>query len=99
MEKICDAGSTSEEKYFWTLSKLLITRTKLAEIPECANCEWRSWDDDAWHTLFVSGIPKFQEETMTTLQETGEEPFIPDSLVLTKLSRAEGLDQVTAFAL
>ncbi len=46
---------------------------KLAESPDCTNCNRRGRDDNAWHTLFE--CPAFQlywEDAMTILQEMGE---------------------------
>ncbi len=58
-------------------------RIKLAESPECTNCDRRGRDgDDAWHTLFE--CPTFQlywEGMMTTMQEMAEQPVKLDSLV------------------
>ncbi len=51
---------------------------KLANSPDCSNCERRWRDDDAWHTLLE--CPVFQlywEDAMTTLQEMGEQPLKP----------------------
>ncbi len=56
---------------------------KLVKSRECANCDRRERDDDAWHTLFE--YPTFQlywEDVMTTLQEMGvEQLLILDNLV------------------
>ncbi len=57
-------------------------RMKLVGSFDCFNCDRRGRDDDAWHTLLE--CPAFQlyrEDAMTTLQEMGEQPLIPDSLV------------------
>ncbi len=73
-------------------------RMKLAESPECSNCDRRGRDDNAWHTLFE--YPAFRlylEEVMTTLEKMGEPPLMPDSLVPIMLKSAEGWDQVAAF--
>ncbi len=55
-------------------------RMKLAESPECANCDRRGRDDDAWHTLFEClAFQLYQEDVMTTIQEMGEQPLTADS--------------------
>ncbi len=71
---------------------------KLAESPDCFNCDRRGRDDDAWHTLFeYLTFQLYREDAMTTLQEMGEQPLTPDSLVLIMLRNANGWDQVAAF--
>ncbi len=73
-------------------------RMKLAESPECSNCDRRGRDDDAWHTPFE--CPAFQlypEEAMTALEKMGEPPLIPDRLVPIMLKSTERWDQVAAF--
>ncbi len=73
-------------------------RMKLVGSPACSNCDRRGRDDDAWHTLFE--CPAFWlhwEDAMTTLQEIGEQPLTPDSLVLIMLKSTDGWDQVAAF--
>ncbi len=67
---------------------------KVAESPECTNCDRRGWDDDAWHTLFEClAFQLYREDVMTTLQKKGEQPLTPDSLVPVKLKSADGWDQ------
>ncbi len=43
-------------------------------------------------------ITLMREDAMTTLQEMGEQPLTPDSIVPILLKSAEGWDQVAAFA-
>ncbi len=71
---------------------------KLAESPECSNCDWRGWDDDAWHTLFeCPAFWLYREEAMTALEQMDKLPLMPDSLIPIMLKSAEGWDQVAAF--
>ncbi len=71
---------------------------KLAESPECFNCDRRGWDDNAWHTLFeCPAFWLYREEAMTALEKMGEPPLMPDSLIPIMLKSTEGWDQVAAF--
>ncbi len=66
-------------------------RMKLADSPDCSNWNRRGRDDDVWHILFE--CPAFQlyrEDAKTTLQEMGEQPLTPDSLVLIMLKSTDG---------
>ncbi len=73
-------------------------RMKLAESPECTNCDRRGRDDDAWHTLFeCPAFQRYPEDVMTTLQKKGEQPLTLDSLVTIMLKSTAGWDQVAAF--
>ena len=73
-------------------------RMRLADSPECANCDTRGRDDDAWHTLFeCPAFTQQREEAMTALQEMGEQPLTPESLVPTLLRSRAGWDLVAAF--
>ncbi len=78
-------------------------RMKLAESPECTNCDRRGRDDDdddndAWYTLFkCKAFQLYREDAMTNLQEMGEQPFTPDSMVPIMRKSAEGWDQVAIF--
>ncbi len=79
------------------VQRLFIPHMKLAESPECTNCDRRG-RDDAWHTQFE--CPVFQlywEDVMTNLQQMGDQPFTPNSLVLIMLKSTDGWDQVAAF--
>ncbi len=59
--------------------------------PKCANCVGRGRHDNAWHTLFeYLAFQLDQEDVMTTLQETGEQPLTQDSLVVIMLRSADG---------
>ncbi len=71
---------------------------KLADSPECSNCDTRGLDDDTWHTLFEwPAFRLYWEEAMTALEKMAKPPLTPDSLVLIMLKSAEGWDQVAAF--
>ncbi len=73
---------------------------KLAESPECSNCDNRGRDDNAWHTLFgCLALQLFREDVMTTLQEMSEEPLTPGSLVSIMVRSAKGWEQVAAFVI
>ncbi len=66
--------------------------------PKCANCDKRGQYDDACHILFqYLTFQLYQEDVMTTIQETGEQPLTPNSLVPILLRSAEGWDQVASF--
>ncbi len=63
-----------------------------------APTDGRERDDDAWHTLFeCAAFQLYREDTMTTLQEIGEQPLTLDSLVLIMLESTDGWDQVVTF--
>ncbi len=71
---------------------------KLTKSPDCSNSDRRGWDDDAWHTLFEClAFRLYWEDAITTLQDMGEEPLTPDSLVPIMLKSADSWDQVAAF--
>ncbi len=53
---------------------------KLMESTKCANCDKRGRDDDACLTLFeCPAFQLYQEDAMTTSQETGEQPLTTNS--------------------
>ncbi len=63
---------------------------RLAESLECANCNERGPNGDAWHTLFkCSAFQLYWEDLMTTLQEMDEQLPLLDSLVSIMLRSAE----------
>jgi len=73
-------------------------RLRLAESPECSNCVTQGRDDDAWHTLFeCPAFTQQSEEAMTALQEMGEQPLTPDTMVPTLLRSEAGWDRIAAF--
>ncbi len=70
---------------------------KLEESPKSANCDRRGWDDDVWYTLFECPAFQLSLHKMNTLQEMGELPLTPDSLVPIMLISVEGWDHKASF--
>lgn len=71
---------------------------RLPENPKCSNCDIRERDDDDWHTLFeCSEFLQQQDEAITTLQEIGKVPLLPETWVPIMLHSEAGWDLEAEF--